>query len=524
MILAPTDQQVLAFTPQEKADRSKAERAARELCRRRLDRYWQRMHSPRQIGAWQIDLCARLQRFMEAVERQESPCMMVFAPPQYGKSLSVSQAWPAWMMGRHPEWNFILASYGQALAAKNGRWVRNVLQGPRHAQLFRAEGCRLAADSQALDEFRTMAGGQFISRGRGGGTTGQPAHIFIVDDPFADRQEAESKTIREGVWDWFWSVAETRLAPGGGKLVMNTRWHTEDLAGKLIQHAKDNPDADQWEIVSYPALAEKGDILGRKVGEPLHPERYTKAMVERKKRNLPARDWLSMYQQRPTAAEGTYFKVNLINELDPKSMPKMTHLYQAWDLALTPKKDADYSVGACIGKDHLDRYWLVDLVRGQWDPAETARQVTKFWYKHQAQMVWFEGGGPFLGVQPSLKSAMKSTGIWVPHQEISHGGKAKDVRAISMRGIINGGNLYVPTMTPWYNDLKAELASFPNGKNDDQVDALAYLGLKSMMMKTNENRAPLPKQLPAVERSQMVKRTYADLVKKSKEQAETGDW
>lgn len=514
MIQAPTDEHIATL--------AKAERARRELCRRNLDQYWRIAHRPRIIGAWQIDLCQRLQKFTEAVERKESPCLMVFAPPQHGKSLTVSQAWPAWMMGNHPEWNFILGSYGERLAKKNGRWVRDILGSPRHAALFPKEECRLKEDNQASDEFSTIAGGQLISRGRGGGTTGQPAHIFIVDDPFADRQEAESETIQEDVWDWFWSVAETRLAPGGGKLVMNTRWDERDLAGKLLEHQKTNPDMDQWEIASYPALAEADDMLGRKIGEALHPERYTQEMLERKRRNMPMRDFISMYQQRPRNPDGTYFKVNLINWMDRSFMPKLIKVYQAWDLALSPKAEADESCGAVMGVDHLGRFWLIDMVYGRWSPEECARQIIRFWHKHQAQMVWFENGPPYLGIMPSLKQESRRTGLWVPSDEISHGGKSKDYRAVPLRGMVNGGNLYAPADAPWRQRFEEQMAAFPNGRADDMVDPVAYLAIKSQQMMPNEDRRPLPKQFPAVERSQMVKRTYADLQRRKLPQPD--DW
>ena len=482
------------------------------------------MNSSLAPGRWQIDLCKRLQNFVDRVERRESPCLMVFAPPQRGKSITVSRTLPAWILGKHPDWSLILGSYAKTLAAGHGRWIRNALDGRRHAEVFTDPRARLADDSKAHDEFRTVAEGQFLARGVGGGTTGQPARIFVVDDPFADRHDAESPLIRNNVWDWYWSVVNTRVAPGGGKLLMNTRWHPDDLCGRLIDHAKLHPDADQWEIVSYPELAEAGDMLGREVGDCLHPERFTPAMVKKLRAGVPVRDWLSIYQQRPSAAEGTYFKVGLINRIQGLVVPKMERFYQAWDLALSVKRSADDSTGATFGIDHLGRHWLVDLVYGKWSPEECAKQMLKFWTKWKAQRVWAEGGPTYLGVMPSLTAEMKRSGVWIPIEEISHGGKSKDVRAIPVRGIVNGGNLYVPWDAVWWKDFETEMAAFPNGKTDGKVDAIAYLGMMTSVMQTNDDHRPLPKLHPVVERSQMVKRTYADLVRKKNKPAESDDW
>lgn len=505
----------MALEQQQRVGSGIAARALLALCRRNLAEYWQNAYPQFEIFAWQVHLCARLERFLEQVERGESPRLIIQAPPQHGKSMVVSRAFPAWVLGKHPDWPLILGSYAKSLAMQHGRWIRNTLGDVRHTSVFPDPRCRLSNDSAAVDQFVLAGEGQLLSRGVGGGTTGNPARIFIVDDPFADRQQAESQTIRVGVRDWFTSVVSTRVAPGGGVIVMNTRWHTDDLAGWLIEQSEADPEADQWEVLSYPAIAEAGDMLGRPVGAALG--RYSASQLAKMKRSMPTRDWLSMYQQRPTAATGTYFQVGMVNRLAGVAVPILRRLYQAWDLALTPEQsDLDYSVGVTVGVDYLGRYWLVDLVRGQWSPDQCAKQIIRFQQKHGAKMVWMEGGPPFLGVQPSLVHEMRRSGLWIPYESISHGGKAKDVRAIPLRGILNGGNLYVPADAPWWKDLEAELASFPAGKNDDQVDALAYLFLKVNVMLADKDDRPPPKAPPAVERSRMVKRTYADIVKRAK--------
>lgn len=517
----------LALSEQQRAESVRRARAWLELCRRSLADYWTSVYPQFEIFAWQVHLCARLERFLQQVENGESPRLIIQAPPQHGKSMVVSRAFPAWILGKHPDWPLIIGSYAKSLAMQHGRWIRNTLNDDRHTSVFPDPRCRLSDDSKAVDQFVLEGDGQLLSRGVGGGTTGNPARIFIVDDPFADRQQAESQLIRDGVSDWFSSVVSTRLAPGGGVIVMNTRWHTDDLAGRLIAQSEADPEADQWEVLSYPAIAEAGDMLGRPLGAALG--RYSVKQLAKMKRSMPARDWLSMYQQRPASATGGYFKVGMVNRLAGVAVPVLRRLYQAWDLALTPEQvgRGDYSVGVTVGVDHLGRYWLVDLVRGRWSPDQAAKQIINFQQKHGAKMVWMEGGPPFLGVQPSLVHEMRRSGLWIPYEAISHGGKAKDIRAIPLRGILNGGNLYVPADAPWWKELEIELASFPSGKTDDQVDALAYLFLKVNVLLADTDDRPLPKAPPAVERSRMVKRTYADIVRKAKEAKEgrsRDDW
>jgi predicted phage terminase large subunit-like protein len=460
----------------------------------------------------------RLEEFVKRVERGESPCLIVCAPPQHGKSLVISKSFPAWVLGNHPEWPLICASYASALAEGHGRWIRNALNSDWHQAIFPKPECRLSLDSQAIDEFRLEGDGQYLARGIGGGTTGNPAMIFIVDDPLADAQAAESKLVRDNAKAWFRTVAETRLGPGGGKILLNTRWHVDDLAGWVMENAQQDPEADQWEIVNYPAVAEAGDILGRKVGAALFPERYDEKRLRRKKANLTAREWESLYQQHPTNETGGYFKPAMINRLGGVKTPPLRRLYQAWDLALSPEESGnnDRSVGACGGIDLFNRFWLVDLMIGQWSPEILAKKMIEFWRQWHAQMVWLENGPAYLGIRPSLVYEMKRSKIWIPYEEITHGGKAKDVRAVPMRGLVNGGNMYVPGVADWFKDFQIELQTFPFGKTDDIVDAVAHLCSKMNVMLHDDTKAKPEVQPPALERSTVAKLAYAKIVERQR--------
>ena len=503
MIQAPTDQDVAAL--------AHAERARRELCRRHLLPLTQRLGPPDYLVGWfHRLLCNRLEEFEEACFRQLSPRLMVFAPPRHGKSEIISRSFPAWVVGRHPRWEVITSAYGQELADDFGRWCKHALTSPRYRVVF--PGTVPREDSTAVSRIDITAGGGLRFVGVGGPIVGRGAHVGIIDDPIKNREAAESETERLKLRNWYTGPFRSRLAPGGGVLLMHQRWHQEDLAGWLQQQ-----DGNRFDVLSFPAIAE-ADEQFRKLGEALFPERWSLDQLELFRKESTPQDWLSMYQQRPAAADGFYFKVGMINRLSGTAVPKLLRLYQAWDIALTPEEvgRGDQSAGACMGIDHLGRYWLVDMVAGRWSPDELARQMVAFWRKHNAKMVWMENGPPFLGVQPSLIAEMRKSGIWIPYDAITHGGKAKDVRAIAIRGIINGGNLYVAADSDWYPALAEELAAFPNGKRDNRVDAIAYLGLKSQTMLKDEDRRQLPTLPPAAERSAMVKRSYADLVAQQK--------
>jgi predicted phage terminase large subunit-like protein len=466
-----------------------------ELRRRCLRDYIEACYPSFELSPWQVRLCERLQAWVEAIERGESPRLMVFVPPQFGKSTIVSRAFPAWIAGRHPEWPGILASYAASLAAGHGRWIRNQIRTEIHQETF--PGMRLADDSQAKDSMTLIgaegtADGQILARGVGGGTTGNPAMWMIVDDPFADRQQADSQVVRDTVDDWYTSVATTRLGPGAGVLVMNTRWNIDDLCGRLIKRAKDgkgDPHVDQWEVISYPAewmpgaprefytweqtkTGETGWLTGR----------FRPADIKRKKANLPPRDWLSLFQQTPVLEGGGIIKTSWIIE-EPWPVGWQPVVWQAWDLAGTAQDAKDggcYSVGVAITMDWMRRWWLVDVVRGKWDSGELCEQILTFGRKWKANAVW--GEDPVaLYLLPFLRNRMKDSGKHIPFSRCSVQGRGDKVARAqaSLVPVMSNGSFYVPKGAAWLTDLKTEMGQFPQGYKD-QIDALSMAFAEAM--------------------------------------------
>ena len=237
---------------------------------------------------------------LEALERGKIRRLMILMPPRHGKSLLSTTFFPAWYLGRHPEQFIITACYGQELADDFGRRVRNLVSDALHHAIF--PGFRLAADSSSLRHFNTSAGGCYYAVGTGGPITGRGAHLLIIDDPLKDRADAQSATLRRSLHEWYSSVAYTRLQPGAAIVLVQTRWHEDDLAGRLLRE-----QPEDWEVLSLPAIAEIDESF-RSAGEALWPERFSIHELEKIRITVGGPTWASLYQQRPAAAEGTIFK------------------------------------------------------------------------------------------------------------------------------------------------------------------------------------------------------------------------
>ena len=232
---------------------------------------------------------------LERVERGECKRLMIFAPPRHTKSELGSRRFPAWYIGRHPERQLITTTYGQDLADDFGRDVREIVRSDEYACIF--PNITLAADSKAKAKWRTNKGGIYVSAGVDGPLTSKGAHVALIDDPFKNRKDAESALKRKEVWDWYRAVLRTRLMPGGAVILIMTRWHEDDLAGKLL--AEMAAGGEQWEVINMPAISE---------GLPLWPEWFGIGELEAIRRALGPRDWLALYQQTPTADEGIQVK------------------------------------------------------------------------------------------------------------------------------------------------------------------------------------------------------------------------
>ena len=410
-------------------------------------------------------------RHLEAVERGEIKRLMITMPPRHGKSMLASEFFPAWYIGRNPDHYVVTATYAQELADDFGRKVKNQIEDEAYKAIF--PGVALADDSKSAKRFHidgnlggfehsTGQRGAFYAVGVGGPLTGRGAHLLLIDDPVKNREDAESEIIRKKTKDWYTSTAYTRLMPGGRIVVIQTRWHEDDLAGWLqTEHAHEG-----WVVLDLPAINE--------AGEALWPDQYDIPALEKIRRALPPRDWSALYQQRPSPETGDYFKrewIRTVNVIPPRDS---LNIYGASDYAVT-SEGGDYTVHVVVGMDPEGRLYLLDLWRGQ--------SSSDVWIESFCDLVlkwkpigWAEETGQIRsGIGPHLERRQRERKAFVFREAFPTRGD-KAVRAQSIRGRMALDGLYVQKDAPFLAELIREMMSFPVGVHDDQVDALGLVG------------------------------------------------
>lgn len=421
-------------------------------------------------------------RHLEAVERGDITRLMITMPPRHGKSMLASEFFPAWYMGRNPDHYVVTATYAQELADDFGRKVKNQIEDASFQAVF--PGVGLADDSKSAKRFHiegvgtggiehsTTQRGAFYAVGVGGPLTGRGAHLLLIDDPVKNREDADSEVIRRKTRDWYTSTAYTRLMPGGRIVVIQTRWHEDDLSGWLLsEHAHEG-----WTVLNLPAIND--------AGEALWPEQYPIEALEKIRRAVGPRDWSALYQQRPAPETGDYFKREWIIPVDRIPPREEMAIYGGSDYAVT-SGGGDYTVHAVIGVAHDGRMYLLDLWREQassdvWVDAFCA--LVRKW----RPIGWAEETGQIKsGVGPFLVKRMLETGSYTVREQFPTRGD-KGVRAQSIRGRMAMQGLHVPKDAPWLADFIAELMSFPVGVHDDAVDAIGLVGQLMDLMAMGE--------------------------------------
>ncbi len=388
-------------------------------------------------------------------------------PPGAAKSTYASILYAPWHLAQNPRANIIAASHTAELAEKFGRRVRNLIA--EHSPVL---GVALAPDSQAAGRWETDHGGEYFAAGVGGAIAGRRADLVVIDDPIRSREDADSETVRDKIWDWYKSDLYTRLKPGGRIVLIQTRWHEDDLAGRLL--ADMAAGGDHWDVISLPALAEANDPLGRTVGQPLWPEWEDEANLERKRRAVGARDWSALYQQRPAPEDGDYFKKEWLKPYDIAPDAKIMRIYGGSDYAVTAD-GGDYTVHAVVGLDPEGRMYLLDLWRKQAASDEWVEAFCDLVIKWKP-LGWAEEQGQIKsGVGPFLDRRQRERKAFVFREQFPTRGD-KAIRAQSIRGRMAMEGLYVHEKAEWFPSLRSELLSFPAGKHDDQVDALGLVG------------------------------------------------
>lgn len=402
----------------------------------------------------------RLQRVADG----ETTRLMMFAPPGSAKSTYVTELFSAWLMMRGRT-QIIGASHGMELATDfSGKVQRRIRENEP------VLGYRLASENRG--RWYTTNGCAYLAAGAGSGIAGFRADFAIIDDPIRSRTDADSEMRRKTIWDWYLGVLERRLRVGGSVIVMHTRWHQDDLAGRLLE-----AQGNRWTVVKIPAIANSDDDpLGRAIGETLWADDTYGYSNDLKQIHAgleqagALREWESQYQQNPRPAEGTLFKVGQIEVIDEPNL-RGAAMGRGWDLAATKQigtRDPDWTVGVLMARLQSGQYVVVDVTRFRGNPDEvdnilhnTARQ---------------DGAGVKQSIPQDPGQAGKAqvlaftrllSGLQV---ESSPETGDKATRAAPFISQVNGGNVAI-IRAPWNRAWLDELAAFPQGTKDDQVDA-----------------------------------------------------
>lgn len=434
-------------------------------------------------------IAQELQQFYEDVKAGKQPRLLIQAPPRSGKSELFSRRFPAWVFGQDPNLQIIATSYSTDLSSKMNRDVQRIIDSEEYASVFpntSLNSVNIATVSgKALrnSEIFEIVGhsGAYRSAGVGAGITGMGADIGIIDDPVKDAKEANSQTIRDSVWDWYTTTFYTRLSPKSGILLGMTRWHEDDLAGRLLKEMEN--DGDQWRVVSFPAIAEHDEEF-RSEGDALHPERYNLERLDKIRKAVGSQAWNALYQQRPSSKGGDIIKGKWFKRYD--QLPRMQRVIIAGDTAQKVKQHNDYSVFIVAGMGVDGGVYLIDLIRGKWEAPELEQKLKDIWHKykqtHRVQAVYIEdkssGTGLIQNIQRSQMIPIK--GVQVDAD--------KYTRVLGIQGFIESGYVYLPNDAEWVGDLIDECEKFTatdSHKHDDQVDTLVHVLTELMMNNGN---------------------------------------
>ena len=302
-------------------------------------------------------------------------------------------------------------------------------------------------------------------------------NCFIIDDPVKNSDDANSESIRRSVKEWYTSTAYTRLAPGGGMLVIMTRWHDDDLAGWLL-HQMEKDEGDTWEVIKYPAIATK-DERYRKKGEALHSERYPIEALERIKKTVGSRVWSALYQQNPVADEGEFFNRGMFKVYSSKDMPSYESLtyYTAWDLAIGQKETNDESFGITVGIDRNRKLWVVDVRHGRWGSEALVDQILDCYTVWKSSITGIERGQIEMAIGPYLEQRIRERGLGTMFiQKLLPGRRDKQARARPIQALMERGDVMFRDGCDDTVYLINQMLRFPSGVHDDGVDAIAWVG------------------------------------------------
>lgn len=412
-----------------------------------------------------------LQSALEDVEKGKDVRIIIEAPPRHGKSHTSTKIFPAWALGKHPEWPIIVSSYSSDLAAEFGLATRDIMQSAEYQNIF---STRLRADTTAKGNWKTDKGGGYLATGAGGGITGKGFKIGIIDDVFKNREEADSQVIRDSRWSWYKSTFYTRQEGATAIIIINTRWHTDDLVGRLLDEQQKNETNgvqhyDKWKRIKFPAIALEDEAF-RKKGEPLWPEKFSLEKLQTIQSTAGPYEWSALYQATPITSENqefkeSWFKTRTWAEVEALNTRKFATIDPGGK-----ELENDYTG---ITRNYVDKQgcWNIKAMRVHFDSSELIKYIftlhdEDFEVIGVEETVFLKAIKPFFDQECIKRSKFPNV---VP---LKHNGRNKELR---IRGLIPryaSGSIY--HIEGSCKDLTDELIVFPKGAHDDTADSTAY--------------------------------------------------
>ena len=404
---------------------------------------------------------------LEKVARGELKRLIVNMPPRHSKSEFASYLMPAWFLGRNPKLKIIQATHNTELAVRFGRKVRDLIDTPDFHTIFPDTG--LKADDKAAGRWGTSAGGEYFAAGVGAAMTGRGADLLIIDDPHSEQDAFSDKALDEA-YEWYQTGPRQRLQPGGAIVIVMTRWSKKDLTGKLIKRMMQEKGGDEWELIEFPAIMPSGN--------PLWPEFWKLEELEATKSSIPPSKWAAQYMQRPTGEGISIIPKEWFNIWESDDPPTCDYLIQSYDTAFLKSERSDFTaittwgvfypegkIGEELYNGQDAHLVLLDCVKERLDFPELKREAMRLYEYWEPDSVIIETKASGIPLTQELRRQGIPINTFSPSK-----GQDKIARLNTVSAIFQEGRVWVPETT-WAQELMDEIVDFPNGENDDCVDA-----------------------------------------------------
>lgn len=441
---------------------------------------------------WQF---ARHLRFLESnlMDLTSSPNtnVIVNLPPRHGKSEYISKYFPLWYLKQNIDKRIILVSYQKSIASGWSRKIRDLIENNQNKLKIKLSKTHKKSNSFDLHQ---NEGGLFAT-GIGGPLTGLGADLMIIDDPIKNDEQANSLAYRDKTWDWFNATAMTRIEPGGNTVIVMTRWHDDDLTGRILSRFNSD-ELKMWRHIALPAIARDNDPLGRNYGEALWSERFPLSELDKFRKRMGEYWFSSLYQQEPLPSGSTIFKRSnfryfqekngFYEYIDEENHTRMVHkdeltVMATCDLAISMRETADYTVVLIFAKTHSNTIFVIDIIRQRFDTSNHLSLLKSIYQKYRPALIGVENVQYQKSlIQQAIKSGLPIKSLRPDKDKIS--------RALVIASQMENRSVYFRKNADYLSEFEKELLNFPKSRHDDQVDAFSYI---MQMVHTSSGMLPM---------------------------------